>query len=161
MSTTYPLISIIDGQNTFEKPLEHIATEVKPGGALQVLAPEEYITDQQRKWWKGVLLKHLSRDTGDSIHWWENRLKLAVMPDKFQPIYTGYGKQVFGYIPSITILSKNQMNQMIEGSIAELRDEEKYGTQFIHYTLPDKTKRKDWNMKIKDENVHLESPGPK
>ena len=43
----------------------------------------EPITDQQIKWWKGVFLPPLAKDTGDTIDWWENKLKISVMPDKF------------------------------------------------------------------------------
>lgn len=154
MPKIYP-VKFIDEKPSFEKTIPEILSEIKPGGALQILDADEYITEQQRKWWKGVLLKHLSRDTGDSEHWWETHLKRAVMPDKFLPIPIASKRKIVYYVPSITILSKKQMNEMIEGSIAELRDETKYGDQFLSYTLPDKTKRADWNMKVKDENRHL------
>ena len=154
--STYYKNNVIDGQNSFPKPVQEIAAEVTPNGYLVVMDEDEYITDQQRKWWKGILLKHLARDTGDSPHWWETHLKRAVMPDKFMRMPIASGRKIEFYVPSITILSRNQMNQMIEGSIAELRDETKYGDQFKDYTLPDKSKRSEWGMEIQDKNRHLE-----
>jgi hypothetical protein len=158
MSTTYPLITRIDEVNTFEKPIDMIGQEVKPGGAIQVLDADEYITEQQRRWWKGILLKSLSNDTGDSIHWWETYLKRTIMPDKFMPTPIASGKRVVNYVPSITILSKNQMTQMIKGSILELHDEEKHGDRFLGYTLPDKSKRKNWGWdKVESECEEIEA----
>ena len=45
-------------------------------------------------------------------------------------------------IPSINILSKTQMNTLIEGAVAHLHDEAVYGDEFLWVTLPDKEKRK-------------------
>lgn len=128
----YPVQSIVEGRPTFEKPIEEIAAEAVLGGALKVLTPLEYITDQQRKWWKGVLLPALAKDSGDSIGFWETKLKLAVLPDDFQPYYVPFGRQVFPIIPSITILSKKKMNILIEGSVAQCHE---WG--FVWVTLPD------------------------
>ena len=153
----YKIQSVIDGQPTFSVPLTEILSTCKVGGALKTLSPNEYITDQQRKWWKGVLLKHLSEDTGESVHWWETRLKIAVIPDKFQPEMIAYGKQVLPFVPSITILSKNQMNEIIEGAISHLHDGKIYGDQFLSYTLPDRTLRKDWNWKDSERTRALEA----
>jgi len=145
---TYQVKSIVEGQPTFEKPLNEILAELKADGALKTLTPLEYITEQQRKWWKGVLLPALAKHTGDSIAYWETKLKLAVLPDDFQPFYVPLGKQVFPIIPSITILSKKKMNLLIEGSVSHLREGENdkgeslYGDEFLWVTLPDPELRK-------------------
>jgi len=133
----YKVISTIDNQPTFNVPLSDILKECKPGGALKVLSPLEYITDQQRKWWKGVLLKELAKDSGDSVEYWETKLKLAVLPDEFAPVYVAHGKQVLSIIPSVKKLSKKKMNELIEGSVAKCRE---YGFEWA--TLPDEAKRK-------------------
>ena len=137
MAKTYKIVDVIDGVPTFEVPIERIWEGCKPGGAFKRLDPIEYHTDQQRRWWKGVLLPALAKDTGDSIAYWETKLKLAVMPDKFQPQYHAFGKQVFPVLPSITILSKKGMNILIEGSVDKCRE---WG--FVWVTLPDKELRK-------------------
>lgn len=134
---TYEVISMIDGEPTFKKPLKEILAELTVGGALKTLSPLEYITDRQRRWFKGVLLPALANDSGDSVMYWETKLKLAVMPDQFQPQFIAYGKQVFSFVPSITILSKRGMNLLIEGSVDKCHE---WG--FLWVTLPDPDLRK-------------------
>ncbi len=147
---TYQVQTIVDNEPTFqnEVKLSEILADLKIGGALQTLSPLEYITNQQVRWFKGVLLRALAKDTGDSVGYWETKLKLAVLPDDFQPYYVPIGKQVFPVIPSITILSKRKMNLLIKGSVKHLREgvDEKgnslYGNHFSWVTLPAKELRK-------------------
>ena len=134
---TFEVISIIDGQPCFKKRLPEILAELKVGGAIKTLTPLEHITDRQRKWFKGILLPALAKDSGDSVGYWETKLKLAVLPDEFAPFYVPIGKQIFPVIPSITILSKKKMNILIEGSVDKCHD---WG--FVWVTLPDKELRK-------------------
>ena len=138
----YQVKSIIDGIPTFDRPTSEIYADLKEGGAIKTLTPLEYITERQRRWWKGVLLPALADDTGDSVEYWETTLKLAVLPDDFQPFYISIGKQIFPVVPSITKLSKTKMNIIIKGSVAHLRDEEIYGDKFLWVTEPDKDLRK-------------------
>ena len=133
----YQVRDVIDGQPTFEKPLTEILSKLKVGGAIKILSPIEYITDRQRAWFKGVLLPSLAKHTGDSVEYWETRLKLAVLPDDFKPYYVPMGRQVCPVVPSITKLSKKKMNALIEGSVNHLRDESIYGDEFLWVTLPD------------------------
>jgi hypothetical protein len=134
---THEVISMVNDEPTFKKPLKEILAEIKIGGALKVLSPLEYITNQQIAWFKGILLPALAEDSGDSVGYWETKLKLAVLPDDFAPYYVPLGKQVFPIIPSITILSKKKMNILIEGSVDKCHD---WG--FVWVTLPDKELRK-------------------
>ena len=97
---------------------------------------------QQCRWWKGVLLPALAKHTGDSVEYWETRLKLAVLPDDFQPVTVVIEGKLYKYIPSITTLGMKKMNLMVEGSVAHLRDERKYGDEFHWVTLPDRDLRK-------------------
>ena len=97
---------------------------------------------QQLRWIKGVLLPALSKDTGDTVLYWETYLKTAVMPEEFQPkTFTIDGKE-FTVIPSITKLSISKMNLFIPGIVEHLHDPKIYGDQFLWVTLPDETKRK-------------------
>jgi len=140
MSKTHEVISIIDGVPTFKKPLAEILAELKAGGALKTLSPLDYISNQQIAWWKGILLPALAKDSGDSVGYWETKLKLAVLPDEFAAYYVPMGKQIFPIIPSITILSKKKMNVLIKGSVDKCHD---WG--FVWVTEPDKEKRKKWS----------------
>lgn len=146
MSYTYPL-RIIDGKRCFPKHITDIALEVPVGGALRVLSPKEYISLQQIKWWKGVLLPALEKDTGDTVLWWENHLKLMVMPVEFAPKSYEYGGETFAYLPSITILSVKKMSLLMKGSVDYLRgkddDPDDNGKGFSWVTLPDSELRKD------------------
>lgn len=67
----------IDNQPAFEKPLTEIIDEVKPGGAIKVLTPAEYITDRQRRWYKGVCLRELVKndENGETAEWWDTEVK--------------------------------------------------------------------------------------
>ena len=96
---TYPVISMIDGQPTFQKPMTEILSEFKKGGAMRLLNAAEYNTLQQQAWWKGILLPALSDDNGESMQCWETRLKLKVLPDDFQPVVHQVGVSVFSSIP--------------------------------------------------------------
>ena len=99
-------------------------------------------SDQQRKWWKGVLLPALAKDTGDSIEYWEAVLKLAVMPDDFQFITVMVCNQKITYLPSITILGQKKMNEMVKGAVAHLREEKIYHGKFLWVSEPRKELRK-------------------
>jgi len=134
---TYPVKTIIEGEPTFEKPVQVIFSELQLGGAIKILSPAKYITEGQRAWWKGILLPALALHTGDSVLYWETKLKLAVMPDEFQPIYVPLKRQVFPIIPSITILSVKKMGQLMDGSVKHLREDGGYGEEFQWVTLPD------------------------
>ena len=135
--TTYQVLNIIDDIPCFEKPLDDILADLKTGGSLKTLTPLEYITLQQIAWFKGILLPALAKDSGDSVEYWETKLKLAVLPDDFAPFYVPIGKQIFPVVPSITILSMKKMNILIEGSVAKCHE---WGIMWV--ALPDKELRK-------------------
>jgi len=73
---TYPA-KLIDGEPAFDVPLSEILGQIKHGGALRVLSPVEYITDQQRKWYKGVCLPWLVKhdENQESTAWWDMEVK--------------------------------------------------------------------------------------
>jgi len=73
----YAVKSIIDGQPCFEKPLKDILAECKFGGAIEILSPLDYITERQRRWYKGVCLPQLVKadENGETIEWWDTDVK--------------------------------------------------------------------------------------
>ena len=119
---THEVVSIINNEPCFSKPLKEILAELEFGGAIKILSPLEYITGQQIAWWKGILLPALAKDSGNSVGYWETKLKTEVLPDEFAPYYVPLGRQVFPIIPSITILSKKKMNILIEGSVEKCHE---------------------------------------
>lgn len=129
----FPVINIVDGMPTFRLPIMDIIAKCKKGWAVRLLTPAEYISYQQIKWWKGVLLRSLAEDSGNSMAYWETKLKTTVMPDSFRP-------EVIGDItimPSVSSLPKSKMSDLIEGSVAQLHE---WG--FTWVTLPDSSLRK-------------------
>ncbi|KKN39455.1 hypothetical protein LCGC14_0743250 [marine sediment metagenome] len=72
---THQIIDVINGQPTFEKKLDEIFLDCKKGGAIKILSPLDYHTDQQRKWYRGVCLKGLSDWNGNTPGEWDLVLK--------------------------------------------------------------------------------------
>lgn len=101
------------------------------------------ITNAQKRWIKGILLAQLVIATGESIGYWEDILKLKVMPDKFAPVTTKTENAEIIHLPSITILTKAEAGEFIVGSVAYLRDEQqelkgkRFGDTFHWVMLPD------------------------
>lgn len=115
---TYQVISIIDNQPTFEKPIEDILSKCKAGGAIKILDPIEYHTEQQRKWYKGVCLKGLSDWNGETIDEWDFRLKtlcgsnlLKTDTWKFQNVVTVNRLTIVG-------VGKKNLTQFIENILS-------------------------------------------
>ncbi|MCK5018178.1 MAG: hypothetical protein KAS32_14070 [Candidatus Peribacteraceae bacterium] len=74
---TYPVVDVIDGEPTFEKPLADILKDMKKGWALQTLSPVEFITTRQRNWYKGICLRDLVKNdpNGETLAWWDQHVK--------------------------------------------------------------------------------------
>ncbi len=98
--------------------------------------PAQWITLQQIRWWKGILMPALRRDTGDTVSKWETTLKFAVMPDEFKPEIVMVDGMAVNCVPSITTLSCKKTNQLIEDSVEWLHD-----NGFDWVTLPDSALR--------------------
>ena len=111
-------VSVQEGVPYFDHPISELVDKCVPGAAIQLLTPDKYISLQQIRYWKGVLLPALAKESGESIAWWENQLKFSVFPDKFKPEIITNGDKEYLLVPSITILSVYGMNQLIEGSVA-------------------------------------------
>ena len=117
----YPNLSK-EGPPTFSKPVIVIANEVPVRGAIEVLTAAKYLTEQQVRWWKGVVLPAMAKETGESKSVWENRLKLAVLPDDFKAEYIVVDNRPYATLPSITKLGKRKMNELIEGAVSQLHE---------------------------------------
>ena len=126
----------------FEHDLLPWIADMGPGWALKQLKPDEYITEQQRAWFKGVLLPALSKHSGDSKEWWETYLKIVVMPDDFPRIPVAIGRKIAYVVPSITKLGKTKMGKLIDGSVAHLHEEAIFHGEYLWVTLPDSELRK-------------------
>ena len=74
---TYQVQTIVDGQPTFEKPLNEILADLKIGGAIKTLTPLEHHTDRQRRWLKGVCIPGLVKhdENGETAAWWDLEVK--------------------------------------------------------------------------------------
>jgi len=114
---------------------------------------EKEITTRQINWWKGVLLPALSKDNGDSVSKWETRLKMAVLPEEFQPEIVEVNGYALNCVPSIKKLSCKKTIQLVEGSVDKLHDwgealrknnPDEYGnvSPYAWVELPDSAKRK-------------------
>ncbi len=141
------ITNTIDGvaavqDNTWEDVQVEAAKHHRSKVTVEDYSEAKEWSDQQRKWWKGILLSALADDTGDSETYWEAVLKLAVMPDEFPPITVVVDGKKVTYLPSITILGMTKMNQMVKGSVAHLRDETIYHGKFLWVTEPRKELKK-------------------
>ena len=118
---THVVKSMIDGEPTFEKPLKDILAELVPGGAIKTLSPLEYITDRQRRWYKGVCLPGLVKDdeNGETAGWWDTELKkefngLALLKKEIFFIDDGAGGRVGVGRLTTKNVGKRNMTQFIE-----------------------------------------------
>jgi len=115
---TYQVQTIIDGIPTFEKPLQDIALECKAGGAIKVLSPVEYHTDQQRKWYKGICLRGLSDWNGETENEWDFRLKTLCGGNLLKT--QTYHHYKLGDVNRLTIIGvgKRNLTQYIENILS-------------------------------------------
>ncbi len=75
--STHQVRNMVNGLPAFEKPLNEILGELQIGGAIKTLTALEYITDRQRRWYKGVCLPGLVKndENGETAGWWDTELK--------------------------------------------------------------------------------------
>ena len=141
MTNTYPVISIVNGEPTFEKPLQAILGELERGGAIRLLSPLEHHTDRQRRWYKGVCLPHLVQndENGETAGWWDTELKrecngLALLKKEIFFIDDGTGGRIG--VGRLTIKGVGKRNM----------------TAFINEILS-KSLSKGWNISPPDEDL--------
>ena len=131
----HKIVDMIDDQPCFAVPLAQILASCEAGGAIQILSPAQYVTEQQLAWWKGVLVRAVADDTGNSELDQENAFKRA-MPELFPPSISYTDGQRTESFPSIKSLSKKKMSLAVERAV-ELAHE--WGCPWV--TLPDPTLR--------------------
>lgn len=81
------------------------------------------ISLQMIRWWKGVLLPALSKDTGDSLSHWETRLKLAVDPEYFKPFVVVVNGLAVTILPSIANMPMKKAIELVDGSVTYLHEQ--------------------------------------
>lgn len=117
---THPVVSMIDGQPTFDKPLGEILSGLKMGGAIMTLSPLEHHTDRQRRWYKGICLKGLADWNGDTVDEWDLRLKSLCNGNellKKETIYLGPGTSCVRL--TIVGVGKRNLTQFIENILSK------------------------------------------
>ena len=105
---------------------------------IAVFTEDEALSHRQIRWFKGILLPALSKETGDTKSYWETRLKMFVMPDEFEPEIIEYHGKNIVCIPSITKLSTKKMTELMDGSVEILHQ---WGFRWV--TMPDSSLRKE------------------
>lgn len=140
MSKIYKAIDIIDGLPTFEKPLNEILSEVKRNGGIKTLDPLEFITAQQRRWYKGICLRGLSEWNGDTVDEWDLQLKDKCngveLLKKIPITLTLFGQEVTVNRLTVKGVGKRKMMQFIENILSYAI------TNDLPVTPPDKELRK-------------------
>ena len=141
MPNTYQVMSIVGGQPTFEKPLQLILAGLERGGAVKLLSPLEYVTDRQRRWYKGVVLPHLVKndENGETAGWWDTELKrecngLALLKKEIFFIDDGTGGRIGVGRLTIKGVGKKNMSLFIEEILS-------------------KSLSKGWNISPPDEDL--------
>lgn len=128
--------------------IKQVASKIK-NAVIAVMTEDEALSNRQIRWFKGVLLPALAKDTGYTESYWETRLKLSVMPEKFEPVPFDYQGVTYYRIPSITILSTKEMTQLMEGAVHHLREDnlpkkkKQYHGLFDWVVMPDSSLRKE------------------
>lgn len=79
---------------------------------------DEYITDRQRRWYKGICLKGLSDWNGDTVDEWDYRLKTECGSEIFKMLEFEYEDKKFYRPESITSKGKRQITEFIENILS-------------------------------------------
>lgn len=90
-----------------------------PKFVIKVMNENDYITDRQRRWYKGICLKELSDWNGDTVDEWDYRLKVECGAEIFTMLSFEYGGMKYWRPESITSKSKKQMTQFIENILSK------------------------------------------
>lgn len=86
--------------------------------AIKVMNEDEWMTDRQRRWYKGICLKGLSDWNGDTEDEWDYRLKVECGSEIFKVLKFEYEGMVYWRPESITVKSKKQMTEFIENILS-------------------------------------------
>jgi len=108
-----------DGQPQGQWPAFYHEVNKHPIAHVKVLNAEQYHTDRQRRWYRGVCLKGLADWNGDSVDQWDIRLKTLCGSELFKFRSVRYDRNVVIVPDSISNRTKRQMTQFIENILAK------------------------------------------
>ena len=100
-------------------PTIHLEAAKYPRFAIKVMNEDEWMTDRQRRWYRGICLKGLSEWNGDTVDEWDYRLKVECGAEIFTMLKFQYGNMVYWRPESITSKSKKQMTEFIENILSK------------------------------------------
>lgn len=99
-------------------PAIHAEAAKYPRFAIKVMNEDEWMTDRQRSWFKGVCCKGLSGWNGETLEEWSDRLKGECGSEIFKlNTYEIAGKKHYRF-DSITSKSKKQITEFIENILS-------------------------------------------
>lgn len=77
MAKEFKIVNVINGVPTFEVPIDKVWEGCVKGGAYRRVDPIEFITNRQRRWYKGVCLPQLAKndENGETTGWWDDEVK--------------------------------------------------------------------------------------
>ena len=78
---------------------------------IKVMNEDEWLTDRQRRWYKGICLRGLSEWNGETVDEWDYRLKVECGAEIFKVIEYEYEGKKYYRPESITSKSKKQMTR--------------------------------------------------
>ena len=116
------VVDIIDGEPTFEKPLKEIMAELNRNGGLQTLDPVDFITKQQRNWYKGVCLPFLAKhdENQETKVWWDTEVKKKCGGlDLLKPEYKEWADGNITSRLTTSGVGKKKMTQFIENILSK------------------------------------------
>ena len=119
MSTYFQGRTDEQGNALTQWPAIHIEAAKYPRFAIKVMNEDEWMTDRQRRWYKGVCLKGLSEWNGETVDEWDYRLKVECGSEIFAMLKFLYGDMVYWRPESITTKSKKQMTAFIENILSK------------------------------------------
>lgn len=99
-------------------PAIHKEAAKHPRFAIKVMNEDEWMTDRQRRWYRGICLKGLSDWNGDTVDEWDYRLKVECGSEIFTMLKFQYEDMKYWRPESITTKSKKQITEFIENILS-------------------------------------------
>lgn len=107
------------GEALTQWPAIHREAAKYPRFAIKVMNDDEWITDRQRRWYKGICLKGLSDWNSETVDEWDYRLKVECGSEIFKMLEFEYEGKTFFRPQSITSISKKSMTDFIENILSK------------------------------------------
>lgn len=116
---TFNIIGLLNAKPVFNASMDEVLATCPVGGRIEIYDVDENISEQQRKWYRGVCLKGLSQWNGETIDEWDYRLKSICGGNellKKERIYLGNNRSAIRL--SISGVNKNNMTKFIENVLS-------------------------------------------